>query len=162
MRSVKPDWAEKGAYLDKKAFYGVGFVSGVKNEDLAVLTAENHAKSELMKLLDLYATRLTERYATSVSKEEFEAVDAKQNIAMALRSTAGTALYRTTITDSWKDSEKGTYHALARLTLSRFQSEMTESPGLDPRLRRFIKKNARDLFHQLKNEQKGDGASASP
>jgi hypothetical protein len=161
MQSVKPDWVEKGGHLHKKSFYGVGSVSGVKNEDLAILTAENHARSELGKLLDLYAIRLAEDYATFVLKEKFEDVNEKPNVAMTLRSAAGTALYRTTVTESWKDPAKGTFYALARISLSSFQAEMIESPGMDHRLRRFIKKNASTLFDQLKEQQKL-GPSVSP
>src|SRR5207245_2378682 len=52
--SSVPKWVDKGGgYMtekDGKAFYGVGAVTGIRNEPLAKETADNRARAELAKL----------------------------------------------------------------------------------------------------------------
>ena len=53
-----PKWVKQGsgAYNEKdsKGFYGVGSVSGVRNESLAWDTAENRARAEIAKTFETY------------------------------------------------------------------------------------------------------------
>ena len=66
-----PDWVEKGtAVLNEekdKTIYGVGAVTGVKNEPLAWETAENRARAELAKTFRTYTAYLMRDYAASTT-----------------------------------------------------------------------------------------------
>src|SRR4029078_7180911 len=58
-----------GAYNDKdtKAFYGVGSVTGVRNEPLAWDTAENRARAEIAKTFETHNGHPMRDYAGSTT-----------------------------------------------------------------------------------------------
>ena len=66
-----PKWVKQGsgAYNEKDAknFYGVGAVTGVRNEPLAWDTAENRARAEIAKTFDTYTGYLMRDYAASTT-----------------------------------------------------------------------------------------------
>ena len=70
-----PKWVNQGsgAYNDKdtKAFYGVGSVTGVRNEPLAWDTAENRARAEIAKTFETYTGYLMRDYAASTTAGDF-------------------------------------------------------------------------------------------
>src|SRR5688572_13222560 len=59
--SGKPRWVTRGSVAvagDKRAFYGVGSASGIKEAALLRSTADNRARAELAKLLDTFSASL--------------------------------------------------------------------------------------------------------
>ncbi len=158
MRNTKPDWVlkETTAYLGKKAFYGVGSVGGVKNEDLAQMTSENQARIEVTKLMNAYAEMLVQEYTASLPKAEFKRLNENQNIAMSLRSFANTVgSQQMTIIDSWQDQSNGTFYTLAELPLKTFRNAVAKANDLEleSSLRQFVVKNAQEAFGRFQSKR---------
>src|ERR1044072_2740928 len=85
-----PKWVKQGsgAYNDKapKAFYGVGAVTGVRNEPLAWDTAENRARAEIAKSFETYTGYLMRDYAASTTAGDFTKNSEEQNDERALQT----------------------------------------------------------------------------
>lgn len=141
-----PSWVYKGsgAYNvgQRKVFYGVGKAKGIKNHSLLKATADNRARSEFFKILDIYMSVFTKDYFASTKKRDRP----PSYNAARLRSTL---LHRAKIVDRWRDQKDGTQFSLCELDLIIFKNALDESRGLDERLKDYFKKNAERLHHQL-------------
>ena len=83
-----PKWVKQGstALNDKepKAFYGVGAISGVRNEPLAWDAAENRAGAEVAKTFETYTAYLMRDYAASTTAGDFTRNTEEQNVERAI------------------------------------------------------------------------------
>ncbi|THI88860.1 MAG: hypothetical protein CAF41_005295 [Nitrospira sp. CG24A] len=85
-----PKWVKQGSGAfnekDSKAFYGVGSVSGVRNEPLAWDTAENRARAEIAKTFETYTGYLMRDYAASTTAGDFTKNTEEQNVERAIKT----------------------------------------------------------------------------
>src|SRR5207247_4445877 len=88
--SGTPKWVSKGGgYMserDSKAFYGVGAVTGIRNEPLAKETADNRARADLAKYIDTYTAYLMRDYAASTTAGDFTKSSEEQNVERAVKT----------------------------------------------------------------------------
>src|SRR6266542_6739971 len=121
-----PKWVEKGGgYMNEKngkAFYGVGAVTGVRNEPLAKETADNRARADLAKVVDTYTSYLMRDYAASTTAGDFTKTSEEQNVERALKTFVSTHLSGVLVVDRWERKEQGgtTVYSLAKMDLASF------------------------------------------
>lgn len=155
--SSEPDWVQRGsgAFLDKdqKSFYGVGAVFGVRNKPLARSSADNRARAEISKMFETYSASLMRDYAASTTAGSFETTSEEQHIEQSIKTFSATTLSGVVIIDHWSDPEDGSYYALARLDLGRFQENIKKAKELNAAVRDFVKQNAEKAFDQLEQEE---------
>ena len=112
----KPGWVNRGsgavATDEKRAFYGVGLANGIKNPSLLRTTADDRARAEMAKLLEVYSASLMKDYqASSNGKEE-------QSVEQAIKTAANASLRGVEIVDRYIAAD-GTVYALAQLDLKK-------------------------------------------
>jgi len=152
-----PNWVKKGstAYNDKdaKAFYGVGAVTGIKNEPLAWEAAENRARAEIAKTFETYTAYLMRDYAASTTAQDFTKSAEEQNVERAIKTFSAATLSGVRPVDRFKEEDSNTYYVLAKLSLKDMQEAMEQSKELNAQLRDFVRKNSERLFDRLEQEE---------
>ncbi|MCP9446433.1 MAG: LPP20 family lipoprotein [Nitrospira sp.] len=156
-----PKWVERGSGAfnekDRKAFYGVGSVVGVKNEPLAWDTAENRARAEIAKTVQTYTAYLMRDYAASTTAGDFTRNTEEQNVERAVKTVATVTLSGVRPVDRYKDEKTNTYYVLAKLSLEDMKNNLERAKELNAEVRDFVRKNADRLFDRLEKEEEKRG-----
>ena len=155
-----PKWVEKGGgYMNEKnskSFYGVGAISGVRNEPLAKEAADNRARADLAKIMDTYTAYLMRDYAASTTAGDFTKTSEEQNVERALKTFVSANLSGVTVVDRWeKEDKKGgvTVYSLAKMDLESFKEQVGQMKELNAQARDYVRKNAEKAFELLQQEE---------
>ena len=157
--SGSPKWVSKGGgYMsekDRKAFYGVGAVTGIRNEPLAKETADNRARADLAKYVDTYTSYLMRDYAASTTAGDFTKAGEEQHIERALKTFVSAHLSGVQVVDRWERDEKHgrTVYSLAKMDLASFKENLGQMRELNAAARDFVRKNAEQAFDRLQQEE---------
>jgi hypothetical protein len=158
-----PKWVGKGSgYMndkDSKAFYGVGSVTGVRNEPLAWDTAENRARAEIAKSFETYTGYLMRDYAASTTAGDFTKNTEEQNVERAIKTVTTVTLSGVRPLDRYKDEDTNTYYVLTKLNLEDMKNNMEKAKELNAQVRDFVRKNADRLFERLEKEEEKRAAN---
>ena len=149
-----PEWTLKGSgVFDEdtgKVFYGVGVASGIKNYALLRSTADNRAREEIAKTLEIYVAVLAKDYMASTTAGDMAASMEEQHVEQALKTFSKTTLHGAVIVNRWSNPEDGTFYSLCKMDLSAFKEALDNYNELDSRVRDFVRKNAERLHGELK------------
>ena len=151
-----PIWVRYGSPALKekdKAFYGVGAITGVKNEPLAWDAAENRARAEIARSFETYTAYLMRDYAASTTAGDFTKSTEEQNIERAIKTFSAVTLNGVRKVDQYKDPKTETYYVLTKLNLSDMKEQLAQARELNSQVRDFVRKNAERLFDQLEKEE---------
>src|SRR5438067_12116651 len=154
-----PKWVEKGGgYMNEKnskSFYGVGAISGVRNEPLAKEAADNRARADLAKIMDTYTAYLMRDYAASTTAGDFTKTSEEQNVERALKTFVSANLSGVQVVDRWEKDEKSgkVTYALAKMDLASFKESVSQMKDLNEAARDFVRKNAERAFDRLQQEE---------
>ena len=157
--SGTPKWVTKGGgYMsekDSKAFYGVGAVTGIRNEPLAKETADNRARADLAKYVDTYTAYLMRDYAASTTAGDFTKSSEEQNVERAVKTFVSAHLSGVQVVDRWEKDEKSgkVTYALAKMDLASFKESVSQMKDLNEAARDFVRKNAERAFDRLQQEE---------
>ena len=157
--SGTPKWVSKGGgYMsekDSKAFYGVGAVTGIRNEPLAKETADNRARADLAKYVDTYTAYLMRDYAASTTAGDFTKSSEEQNVERAVKTFVSAHLSGVQVVDRWEKDEKSgkVTYALAKMDLASFKESVSHMKELNEAARDFVRKNAERAFDRLQQEE---------
>ena len=157
--SGTPKWVSKGGgYMsekDSKAFYGVGAVTGIRNEPLAKETADNRARADLAKYIDTYTAYLMRDYAASTTAGDFTKSSEEQNVERAVKTFVSAHLSGVQVVDRWEKDEKSgkVTYALAKMDLASFKDSVSQMKDLNEAARDFVRKNAERAFDRLQQEE---------
>jgi hypothetical protein len=157
--SGTPKWVSKGGgYMsekDSKAFYGVGAVTGIRNEPLAKETADNRARADLAKYVDTYTAYLMRDYAASTTAGDFTKSSEEQNVERAVKTFVSAHLSGVQVVDRWEKDEKSgkVTYALAKMDLASFKDSVSQMKELNETARDFVRKNAERAFDRLQQEE---------
>jgi hypothetical protein len=152
-----PKWVKEGSGVlnkdDSKSIYGVGAVTGVKNEPLAWETAENRARAELAKTFRTYTAYLMQDYAASTAAGNFTKSTEEQNVERAVKTFSAVTLNGVRPVDRYKDDENSTYFVLTKLSFEEMKEALQQAQELDAEVREFVRKNAEKAFKKLEQEE---------
>lgn len=151
-----PKWVKEGSPAmskDEKAFYGVGSVTGVRNEPLAWDTAENRARAEVAKNFETYTAYLMRDYAASTTAQDFTKSSEEQNVERAIKTFTAITLSGVRKIDQYKDEKSNTYYVLTKLNLKDMQEQLAQAKELNSQVRDYVRKNAERLFDKLEKEE---------
>ncbi len=157
----RPAWTMKssGAFKDagEKVFYGVGRVTGIKNESLAFSTADNRARADIAKTIEVYSASLAKDYQASTTAGDFKRTSEEQFVEETTKTFTAVTLNGVVIVDHWVNEKDGTVYALARLDLEKFKDSVNSAKELNASVREWVKKNAEKAFDSLEKEEEKRG-----
>jgi hypothetical protein len=152
-----PKWVKQGSGAmsekDSKAFFGVGSVTGVRNEPLAWDTAENRGRAEIAKTFETYTGYLMRDYAASTTAGDFTRNAEEQNVERAIKTITTTTLSGVRPIDRYKDEKTGTYYVLTKLNLEDMKNNLQQARELNAEVRDYVRKNADKAFERLEKEE---------
>ena len=148
-----PQWVMKGSGafdVEKgKVFYGVGAASGIKNKALLRQTADNRARAEIAKTMEIYVASLSKDYMASTTAGDMETSSEEQHVETALKSFTKATLHGATIVDRWMDPADGTMYALCELDMFSFKEALDKYKELDKKVRDYVRENAEKMHGEL-------------
>ena len=151
-----PKWVNRGsgAYDGEhgKAFYGVGIVTGIDNPALLRQTGDNRARGEIAKLFDTYIAAMMKDYQRSTTAGNFQASAEEQDVVSAQKTITEVTLRGVEIRDHWTNPQNGALYALAILDLNGITKNLGQAPGLNGRVRDYVRDNAQRAFEDLDRE----------
>jgi hypothetical protein len=156
--SAAPDWVNRGsgAFEDEgeKVFYGVGAVTGISSQPLAVRTADQRARADIAKQLDTYVANLYRDYQTSTAAAMGKQVLEEQHVEESLKTFTQVSVHGARVMDHWKEPETNTIYSLVRLNLEGIKATLEQMKEIDPALRGFVRSNAEKAFDEIRQEEK--------
>jgi hypothetical protein len=151
-----PDWVNRGSGAfggeKGKIFYGVGIASGIRNASLRRSTADQRARSEIVKTLDTYIAVLSKDYQASTTAGDMSASTEEQHVQQALKGYSQMELSGALIVDHWVDND-GTEYSLAQLDMDSFKANMERMKELNKAVRDAVRANADKAFDELSAEE---------
>jgi len=151
-----PVWVNRGSAAydgpHGKCFYGVGVLQGVQNEGLARQAVDNRARAEIAKIFDLYIAAMMKDYQRSTTAGDFKASAEEQDIVSAQKTITEVTLRGVEVRDHYIDPVNGTYYALAVLDVEGMNRNLESAPGLNAKVRDYVRENARRAFEDLDSE----------
>jgi len=152
-----PDWVTKGSGAfggeAGRVFYGVGSVSGMRNEALARSTADNRARAEVAKIFEVYSASLMKDYMASTTAGDMSASSEEQHVEQAIKTFSAQTLSGVQIVDHWYHPTNGTIYALASLDLAAFTDSLDKMKELKAEVRDYVRKNAEKAHMALEEEE---------
>jgi hypothetical protein len=151
-----PEWVNRGSGAfggeKGKIFYGVGIASGIRNASLRRSTADQRARSEIVKTLDTYIAVLSKDYQASTTAGDMSASSEEQHVQQALKGYSQMELSGALIIDHWVDND-GTEYSLAQLDMETFKNNMERMKELNKTVREAVRANADKAFDELSAEE---------
>lgn len=156
--SGAPDWVNRGsgAFKDNgsRIFYGVGAVTDISSQPLAVQTADQRARADIAKQLDTYVANLYRDYQVATAAAMGKAAMEEQHVEESLKSFTQVTLRGARVIDHWKEAETNTIYSLTKLDMEGIKTTLEQMKEMDPKLRGFVTSNAEKAFDQIKEEEK--------
>lgn len=148
-----PDWVNRGSGAfsekDNKFFYGVGSIVGVSNPALEQTSADNRARAEIARVMNLYVSSLYKDYQSASTASEPGKGNEEQLVEQALKTTVDETLRGAKIIDHWRNPKSGALYSLSRLNLEEYKELLKNVRELKPETRNFIRQNADKAFKDL-------------
>lgn len=152
-----PDWVLKGSGAfggDKgKAFYGAGSASNSSNVSLMRSSADNRARNEIAKTMQIYTASLMKDYQATTSADANLGVADEQHIEQAIKTVTTMTLSGAEIVDHWQNPETGEFYSLARLDLNSVKDTFDKAKELNAKVKEYVRQNADKLHDQLEKEE---------
>jgi hypothetical protein len=148
-----PEWVMKGSGAfdvdGSKVFYGVGAASGIKNKALLRQTADNRARAEIARTMEIYVANLTKDYMASTTAGDMSESSEEQHVETALKTFTKATLHGTQIVDRWMDPADGSMYALCELDMLAFKEALDNYKELDEKVRDYVRDNADRMHDEL-------------
>ncbi|MBI4821531.1 MAG: LPP20 family lipoprotein [Deltaproteobacteria bacterium] len=111
-----PEWVHRGSLVKEGSIFGVGLANGIKNPSLLRTTAQNRARNEIQKILEVYTASLMKDYQESISANGVSSEG--QLVSNAIKTFTAGLLKGSELKDQWMDTQ-GTAYALVELNFAR-------------------------------------------
>jgi hypothetical protein len=169
-----PGWLNRGSTAvtkdGKRAFYGVGMASGIKNAPLLRSTCDNRARNEISKLLEVFSASLMKDYMASTTGSDPKAASEEQHVEQAIKTANAGMLSGVEIVDRYIDKDGGMY-SLAKLDLETMAAAIAKAKELGAFKSYTEKVSLDDMFDKSSKKQtpppppppvSGTAAAAAP
>lgn len=153
----RPEWVIKDSSAlnneSGNAFYGVG-VSNFKDVVIQRKSADNQARNEVAKVLEVKLSSLEKEAAAETVAGEDRALEKLAEIVMKV--LVDIRLSGVYIVDHWQHPATGDLYALAKLDLEAFRKaveDLQEMKKLDQKAKKRVKEYMYQLFNELDKEK---------
>lgn len=149
-----PEWVIKGSGAfggeRGRVIYGVASASNIQNMSLLRSAADNRARNEVAKVLEVYTKSLMKDYMASTSVEQ--AREEMQDVEQAVKTVASATLSGVEIVEHWQNPDTAELYSLARLDLNAMKDNLEKAKELNARAKEYVRKNADRLHDELEKE----------
>jgi hypothetical protein len=150
-----PEWVTRGSGAfggEKKVLYGVAAATGIRNATLARSAADNRARDEISKIIEVYSASLMKDYQASTTAGDFSATSEEQHVESVVKTFTSNHLSGIEIVDHWLHPD-GTTYSLARLDMDGFADQLSNAQELNEKVKEQVKRAAAKAFADLEAEE---------
>jgi hypothetical protein len=152
-----PSWVNRGsgAFKDQgsRIFYGVGAVTGISSQSLAVQTADQRARADIARQLDTFVTGLFRDYQTSTVAVSGKSPVEEQHVDNTLKNLTRISVHGAKVIDHWRDPKTDTIYSLVRLDLEGIKETVGEMREMDQSLRGYVRSHAESAFDEMRRDE---------
>ena len=157
-----PDWVMQGSRVRDGRIVGIGFITGVRNADLARSSAANRARAEVSKILEVYSASLMKDYAESTTTGDMSASSEGQVVEQAIKTFSANLMTGTEVKGHWFDAPKNTWFALVELDFEKSRQIAAAKSQMGETMRAWVDANGPDAMKSLEDEMRGRPPAAKP
>jgi hypothetical protein len=151
-----PDWVNKGTAVlndkDGRLFHGVGSAPSLGDEALQRSTADDRARAEVGRMLSTYLDVVGNDYAASSGTGAN--ASAEQAVSRQIKAVTKVNLAGSKIIGRWKDPKTSAVYSIAELDLKQVKTTLENANSMNEDLRRYIGRNAENIFDKVSKEAK--------
>ena len=151
-----PDWVNKGTQAvndkDGRLFHGVGSSPTLGDEALQRSTADDRARAEVARMLSTYLDVVSSDFSASAGTGGNASAD--QSVSRQIKAVTKMNLAGSKIIGRWKDPKTSTVWSIAELDLKQVKTTLESANGMNEDLRRYIGRNADNIFDKVSKEAK--------
>jgi hypothetical protein len=159
--SDAPEWVNHGSHVEKGSIFGVGSVEGIKNNNLARTTAENRARAEISKILEVYSASLMKDYQASTTAGDMKTSSEEQSVQQAIKTFSANLEKGAEVKDMYVDSAKGSMWCLVELNFERSREAAAAQARMGSAMKDWIDRNGAhpldDMEHGTPRTAQGGG-----
>jgi hypothetical protein len=151
-----PDWVNKGTQVlndrDGRLFHGVGSSPSLGDDALQRSTADDRARAEVGRMLSTYLDVVGNDYSASAGTGSNASAD--QAVSRQIKAVTKVNLAGSKIIGRWKDTKTNMVYSIAELDLKQVKSTLENANSMNEDLRRYIGRNADNIFDKVSGEKK--------
>jgi hypothetical protein len=151
-----PDWVNKGTQVlndrDGRLFHGVGSSPSLGDDALQRSTADDRARAEVGRMLSTYLDVVGNDYSASSGTGSNASAD--QAVSRQIKAVTKVNLAGSKIIGRWKDTRTNMVYSIAELDLKQVKSTLENANSMNEDLRRYIGRNADNIFDKVSGEKK--------
>jgi hypothetical protein len=151
-----PDWVNKGTAVlndkDGRLFHGVGSSPALGDEALQRSTADDRARAEVGRMLSTYLDVVGNDYVAATGTGANASAD--QAVSRQIKAVTKVNLAGSKIIGRWKDSKTNMIYSIAELDLKQVKSTLENANSMNEDLRRYVGRNAENIFDKVSKEAK--------
>jgi len=151
-----PDWVNKGTAVlndkDGRLFHGVGSSPTLGDEALQRSTADDRARAEVGRMLSTYLDVVGNDYVAATGTGSNASAD--QSVSRQIKAVTRVNLAGSKIIGRWKDSKTSMIYSIAELDLKQVKSTLENASSMNEDLRRYVGRNAENIFDKVSKEAK--------
>ena len=146
---AQPEWVmnDPNEVFGDKHIYGVGVAANISNPALLRSTADNAARTEIVKILDSKIKNLIKRYNESTSSGD--KIIEGQRVQEATQTLSRGSLQGAKIVKRWRDPANGNMYALCKIEMDFIKQFTKENKELSDDFRRYLLENAEVMHEEL-------------
>jgi hypothetical protein len=152
-----PDWVNKGTAVlndkDGRLFHGVGASPAMGDEALQRSTADDRARAEVARILSTYIDVVSNDYTAASGAGANASAD--QAVSRQIKAVTKVNLAGSRIIGRWKDGKTNMVYSIAELDLKQVKTTLEGANGMNEELRRYIGRNAENIFDKVSAGEKG-------
>ena len=152
-------WNDKDLRSDKKALYGVGSISGIRNPSHRRKQADAQARNAVASVMGTYAAGLTKAFMASTTVGGNPDASEEQHVSDVLKQITEASLVGVKVIEYYERPDINQAYSLARLDIDQIVAMMESMASsnnqfkqLDSKLRDWVRKNAETANEQLNQE----------
>jgi len=146
-----PAWVSEGSVIrtskDGRRFHGVGSAPMLGDFSLQTSTADNHARSEINRILASYVEIVSRDFIASGDAEESGFND--QHVAQQMDQLANIDLAGIQVIGHWTDKQNKVVYSIAEVNMQQVRDAIKSAESLHPGLRQFIKEEGDNIFDRI-------------
>jgi hypothetical protein len=151
-----PDWVNKGTQVlndkDGRLFHGVGASPTLGDDALQRSTADDRARAEVARMLSTYIDAVSNDYSAASGTGSNASAD--QEVSRQIKAVTKMNLAGSKIIGRWKDPKSAMVYSIAELDLKQVKSTLESANGMNDDLKRYIGRNAENIFDKVSGEKK--------
>jgi hypothetical protein len=151
-----PDWVNKGTNIlndkDGRLFHGVGSAMPMPDAALQQGTADDRARAEVARIFSSFMDVMSNDYQSATRTDGGQAAT-EEAVSRQIKNVTKQNLAGAKIIGRWRDKKTSIIYSIAELDLKHVKNTVGGAQDMNDSVKRFIDKNAENIFDRMAKEK---------